>query len=61
MVEAFDKLLEAYEMLGESIPQFEQYESIFRNDSFMRKVLELFYVDVLDFHRHALKVFNRRG
>lgn len=60
MKEAFDKLLEAYEMLGECIPQFQQYEQIF-NQPYMDSILELFYGDILEFHRRALKVFNRRG
>ena len=50
-----------YQTLGECLPQFQQYESLFRDSPDMQKVLEYVYEDILDFHRKALKIFRHRG
>ena len=59
--ESFNILLDAYEQIGESIPQFEQYRALFGRSSDMQKVLGLVYTDILEFHRRALKFFKRRS
>src|SRR6266516_4520656 len=38
-----------------------QYNALFVNNSNMRKVLELYYGDILEFHRRALAFFKRPG
>ncbi|KAH0537608.1 hypothetical protein FGG08_005600 [Glutinoglossum americanum] len=58
--DAFDALLDAYQDIGESIPLFAQYESLFKNNPYMYTVLELIYVDILEFHRKALGYFKQR-
>lgn len=60
-VESFDKLLDAYEQIGETIPLLIQYEALFKNNPYMPRVLELIYYDILEFHRRALKFFKQRG
>ncbi|KAI9869334.1 MAG: hypothetical protein M1813_000123 [Trichoglossum hirsutum] len=59
--ESFDQLLNAYEQIGERMPQLQKYEEIFSLDPRMQKVLEQYYEDILEFHRRALKFFSRRG
>jgi hypothetical protein len=56
--DAFDSLLEAYDEIAESIPQFELYTALFNHDLHMRRVLEMIYEDILEFHRRALKFFR---
>jgi hypothetical protein len=56
-----DTLLDAYEQIGENIPPLIQYSALFVNNSNMRKVLELYYSDILEFHRRALAFFKRPG
>jgi hypothetical protein len=56
-----DTLLDAYEQIGENIPPLMQYNALFVNNSNMRKVLELYYGDILEFHRRALTFFKRPG
>lgn len=58
-VESFDELLDAYEEISENIPQLSEYGELFKRHAHMRKVLELMYGDILEFHRRALKFFNR--
>jgi hypothetical protein len=59
--ESFNILLDAYEQIGENIPQFEQYGTLFNGSPEMQKVLGLVYADILEFHRRALKFFKRRS
>lgn len=58
-VESFDVLLDAYEEIGEKLPQLLEYGELFERHAHMRKVLELMYGDILEFHRRALKFFSR--
>lgn len=59
--EAFDSLLDAYSNIAENVPQFELYEDLFGGDSYMRRILEKIYEDILEFHRRALKFFSSRS
>jgi hypothetical protein len=52
--------LNAYEQIGETIPQLLQYEALFVNNVPMQRVLALMYTDILEFHRRALVVFKRK-
>ncbi|KAI9779019.1 MAG: hypothetical protein M1816_003779 [Peltula sp. TS41687] len=58
--EAFDALLDAYEQIGENIPLLSQYQSLFERNPQMRKVLEMIYADILEFHRKAIKYFQQK-
>jgi hypothetical protein len=59
--EAFDALLDAYQQIGESIPLLSQYQTLFARNPHMRKVLEMIYADILEFHKKALKYFQQRS
>ncbi|KAF8444436.1 hypothetical protein BDZ91DRAFT_853780 [Kalaharituber pfeilii] len=55
----FDIILDEYEHLGEGLPQFQQYHSLFLGNSYMRTVLGLVYQDILEFHGRVLKLVQR--
>jgi hypothetical protein len=59
--DAFDTLLDAYEQIGEHIPLLKQYEAVFQNSSYMQKVLNLIYDDIMEFHQHAVRFFADKG
>ena len=56
----FDQLLDAYAKIGEALPRFDRYQKIFQQPDF-KYVLARIYVDILEFHRRAYKIFTRRG
>jgi hypothetical protein len=58
---SFDRLLEAYEQIGEQLPLLQQYEILFRKEPCMTKVLRLMYEDILEFHKRATKFFSGKG
>lgn len=58
---ALEKLIEAYSLIGEAMPQFDRLSLAFQNDPEFQQVMGLFYADILDFHRRAYKYFRRRG
>ncbi|KAF8457906.1 hypothetical protein BDZ91DRAFT_852248 [Kalaharituber pfeilii] len=58
-INCFDIILEEYERLGECLPQFQEYDSLFQNNNYMRQVLGLVYQDILEFHSRALKIIQR--
>ena len=57
--ESLDSLLETYERIGEEIPQLLRYQSLFHDNHYVRKALELIYGDILEFHKRALRFFKR--
>lgn len=58
---SLEKLLEAYEMICDNMPRFEQFGIAFQKDSSFQQVLALFYADILEFHRRAYKFFRAKG
>ncbi|KAG8533005.1 uncharacterized protein KY384_001787 [Bacidia gigantensis] len=59
--EAFNTMLEGYSSIGESFPQFAQYEALFGNNSYMQSALSAIFEDILDFHLEAVKLFKQRS
>jgi hypothetical protein len=59
--ESFDALLNAYEEIGDQIPLLKQYRALFEHSSHMRKVLEMMYSDILEFHQRAIRFFSDKG
>ncbi|KAI0595286.1 hypothetical protein F4775DRAFT_569708 [Biscogniauxia sp. FL1348] len=59
--EAFNSLLDAYQQIGEFIPQLQSYQELQHclSNSYMRTVLALIYKDILEFHGVALKYFSK--
>lgn len=56
---AFQELLDVYASIGESVPFMARYESLFRKDSNMLRVLSITWKDILEFHRQALRYFQQ--
>jgi hypothetical protein len=61
MSEALNSLLDAYQQIGEQIPQLSQYQELFSSSSHMRTALFMIFQDILEFHREALGYFKRRS
>ncbi|KAL9086588.1 MAG: hypothetical protein Q9165_007031 [Trypethelium subeluteriae] len=57
--DSFEKLLDAYRQIGEHIPLLSQYSQLFEGSEEMRKLLQLIFADILEFHRKALNFFSR--
>jgi tetratricopeptide (TPR) repeat protein len=57
---AFQELVNTYESIGESLPLLFQYQELFRTKPHMISVLSLIYEDILNFHRLAMKYFQKR-
>ena len=58
-VESLDTLLNAYQDIGERLPSFMQYQSLFESNSEMLEALDLYFCDVLEFHYNALRMLDR--
>lgn len=59
--ESFDTLLDAYEQIGNQIPLLQQFQTLFESNQYMRRVLEMIYSDILEFHKRAIRFFSNRG
>ncbi|KAI0186162.1 hypothetical protein EV127DRAFT_188087 [Xylaria flabelliformis] len=58
-IDSFDKLLDAYDKIGNAIPGLSRYQTIFEEHPPLATVLEDYYSDILGFHQAALSVFSR--
>lgn len=47
--------------IGENLPRFQRFSSIFSYSDQIQNVISLIYGDILDFYGHALKFFRRGG
>ncbi|KAF7504582.1 hypothetical protein GJ744_002077 [Endocarpon pusillum] len=56
--ESFDILLGAYEQIGNQIPLLQQFQAVFNQNPHMRRVLEMIYSDILEFHKRAIRFFS---
>ncbi|KAI1412101.1 hypothetical protein F5Y13DRAFT_164339 [Hypoxylon sp. FL1857] len=61
-VKAFDAILDMYQDIGEQIAVLEKYQTLFdwKDKSHMKAVLEMIYVDILDFHAKGLSYFRQK-
>ncbi|KAF8244003.1 hypothetical protein K440DRAFT_589065 [Wilcoxina mikolae CBS 423.85] len=60
-IESFDRLLDACQRIGENLPRFTRFTSIFSYSEQIQNVISLLYEDILDFYRRTLKFFRRRA
>lgn len=58
--EALHCILDAYQEIGEEIPLLISYQSMFTTNQHMQQVLKDMYIDILEFHREAMKHFRSR-
>lgn len=59
LADAFNALLDAYQRIGEQIPLLLQYQALFQAYPHMRQLLVDIYQDILEFHREAIKHFQK--
>ena len=59
--DAFDLLLDAYQDIGNNLPQFKKYAQLFGNKPSVRRVLVEVFEGILRFHKRAIGFFRRSG
>jgi hypothetical protein len=57
--EAFGKLLETYQLIGESLPLLDKCQGFLENTPYVRQALESIFHDILEFHEYALGYFRK--
>ncbi|KAI0543263.1 hypothetical protein GGR58DRAFT_519395 [Xylaria digitata] len=60
-VEAFEKVIDAYSRIAESLKRFEFLNSAYASDKDFQQTLAVFYSDILQFHEQAYKFLTRNG
>ncbi|RYP76705.1 hypothetical protein DL770_007179 [Monosporascus sp. CRB-9-2] len=58
---AFDKLVEAYARIADTLPRIETIGDAFKDNPSMLTKLALYYADILEFHRRAYKFVRRKS
>jgi hypothetical protein len=57
---SFETLLDAYEQIGEHVLLLAEYEKLFTFNPLMVVALERIYLDILEFHEHAVRFFSKK-
>ena len=57
----FEIIVGAYAEIAEALPRFDRFQKAFQNNPNFQNVLAMVYTDILEFHRHAYKIFKRPG
>ena len=61
-MKSFTKVLDSMAQFGAALPHFKVYAELFAQKESLRRVLGLFFRDILDFYSTALKFFkSKRG
>ena len=60
-MKSLDIILDAYKEIEERLPTFMKYKALFETNPELRKALEFYFCDILEFHFHALRFLNRPG
>ncbi|KAL8707590.1 MAG: hypothetical protein Q9220_007431 [cf. Caloplaca sp. 1 TL-2023] len=60
-IKSFDTLLDAYKDIEERLPAFIKYKALFESNPELRRALEFYFCDLLEFHLHALQFLSRPG
>ncbi|KAI3318736.1 hypothetical protein HD806DRAFT_510815 [Xylariaceae sp. AK1471] len=58
-LKAFDKLIDAYGLIAETMPRLKNLGNAFKNSPAVITRLALYYADILEFHRRAYKFVRR--
>jgi hypothetical protein len=61
---AFDKLLDAYELIGHAMPQFDQlqeYQALLGDQPRVQATSAIAYEVIMEFHCQLYKYFRSRG
>ncbi|KAI0967464.1 hypothetical protein F4678DRAFT_475185 [Xylaria arbuscula] len=60
VIAAFEKVVSLLVEIAHTIPQFNSYASLFRENNQVKRVLHLFYVDILEFYKVLLNFLDNR-
>ncbi|KAI1326477.1 hypothetical protein F5Y16DRAFT_400366 [Xylariaceae sp. FL0255] len=60
LITAFGKVINLLAEFGQTIPQFNSYATLFKENKQIQRVLHLFYVDILDFYQVLLNFLDNR-
>ncbi|GAP89896.1 putative NACHT domain-containing protein [Rosellinia necatrix] len=60
-VEAFEKIVDAYSRIAESLKRFEHLNKAFASNKDFQQTLTTFYTGMLEFHENAYKITTRNG
>ncbi|KAI0861248.1 hypothetical protein F4860DRAFT_174568 [Xylaria cubensis] len=60
-VEAFEKIINAYSRIADSLKIFEFLNKAFASNNDFQQTLAVFYADILEFHQYAYKFITRNG
>ncbi|KAI1130951.1 hypothetical protein F5Y10DRAFT_99697 [Nemania abortiva] len=60
-IEAFEKIINAYSRIAESLKRFEFLSEAFASDKEFQQTLAVYYADILEFHQHAYKALSRNS
>jgi hypothetical protein len=61
LIKSFDKVVEVLAEVGQSLPQFQKYTELFKQNQHIKQVLCLFFRDILDFHATVLNFFRKNS
>jgi hypothetical protein len=61
LIKSFDKVVEVLAEVGQSLPQFQKYAELFKENHHVKKLLCLFFRDILDFHATVLNFFRKNS
>ena len=57
--QGYDKLLDVFNEIGSSLPQFQEIAEVFRGSDQMANYLGLFYAEIIEFHYQAMRFFRQ--
>lgn len=60
-VKCFDTILDALRKIGDALPRFSSFETIFAGNTRIWDVLLWLYTDILEFYSEILKFFRKKG
>jgi hypothetical protein len=60
-VKSYDKIIDAMGQIGDRLPQFRRYLEIFKSNANLKRVLLIFFEDILEFHLTALNFFKSKS
>ncbi|KAK6337077.1 hypothetical protein TWF718_009863 [Orbilia javanica] len=58
-IETLERLLSVYQDIGEVLHGVGKYDKLFQNYPDFRRILEIYFYDILEFHHEVLKVFAK--
>ena len=57
--QGYDKLLDVFQEIGSSLPQFQEIAGIFGGSDHMANYLGLFYAEIIEFHYQTMRFFRQ--